>query len=71
MHVEIAGVDTSEVIEAESGVSISILRTVPHPSIHAHVSHPYSMPREHFDVFYCRGLRGSLKQMWPMVKNWH
>ena len=34
MHVEIAGVDTSEVIEAESGVSISILRTVPHPSIH-------------------------------------
>jgi hypothetical protein len=37
----------------------------------AHVSHPYSMPREHFDVFYCRGLKGSLRQMWPMVKNWH
>ncbi|MGC2615219.1 MAG: glycosyltransferase family 39 protein [Terracidiphilus sp.] len=37
----------------------------------AHVSHPYSMPREHFDVYYCRGLKGSLKQMWPTVKNWH
>jgi hypothetical protein len=37
----------------------------------AHVSHAYSMPREHFDVFYCHGLKGSLKQMWPSVKNWH
>jgi 4-amino-4-deoxy-L-arabinose transferase-like glycosyltransferase len=37
----------------------------------AHVSHPYSMPREQFDVFYCRGLKAPLKQMWPMVKNWH
>jgi hypothetical protein len=37
----------------------------------AHVSHPYSMPREHGDVFYCRGLKAPLKQMWPMVKNWH
>jgi hypothetical protein len=37
----------------------------------AHVSHPYSMPREHFDVYYCRELKGSLQQMWPMVKNWH
>jgi 4-amino-4-deoxy-L-arabinose transferase-like glycosyltransferase len=37
----------------------------------AHVSHPYSMPREHFDVFYCRGLKTSLQQAWPLVKNWH
>jgi 4-amino-4-deoxy-L-arabinose transferase-like glycosyltransferase len=37
----------------------------------AHVSHPYSMPREHFDVYYCRGLKMPLKDMWPMVKNWH
>ncbi|HUK17040.1 MAG TPA: glycosyltransferase family 39 protein [Bryobacteraceae bacterium] len=36
----------------------------------AHVSHPYSMPYEHFDVFYCRGLRGSLKELWPQVKTW-
>ena len=22
-----------------------------------HVEHPYSMPYEHFDVFYCRGIK--------------
>jgi hypothetical protein len=36
-----------------------------------HVWHPYSMPREHGDVFYCRGLKLPLAQMWPTVKNWH
>jgi hypothetical protein len=36
-----------------------------------HVDHPYSMPREHGDVFYCRGLKTPLPQMWPLVKNWH
>jgi 4-amino-4-deoxy-L-arabinose transferase-like glycosyltransferase len=37
----------------------------------AHVSHPYSMPREHGDVYYCRGLKMPLAQVWPTVKNWH
>ena len=36
-----------------------------------HVSHPYSMPYEHFDVFYCRGFKYSLAEYWPKVKNWH
>jgi hypothetical protein len=36
----------------------------------AHVEHPYSMPYEHFDVFYCRGLKLSLTELWPQVKNW-
>jgi len=36
-----------------------------------HVEHPYSMPYEHFDVFYCRGLKGSLRELWPQVKNWN
>jgi hypothetical protein len=36
----------------------------------ARVDHPYSMPYEHFDVFYCRGLRQPLKEIWPQVKNW-
>ena len=36
----------------------------------AHVEHPYSMPYEHFDVFYCRGLRQSFKEIWPQVKRW-
>jgi len=32
--------------------------------------HPYSMPYEHFDIFYCQGLKQPLKEMWPAVKNW-
>ena len=36
----------------------------------AHVDHPYSMPYEHFDIFYCRGLRQPLSEIWPQVKNW-
>jgi len=34
------------------------------------VEHPYSMPYEHFDVFYCRGLKQPLRDLWPEVKNW-
>jgi hypothetical protein len=36
----------------------------------ASVYHPYSMPYEHFDVFYCRGLKWPLKEIWPKVRNW-
>ena len=36
----------------------------------ARVSHPYSMPYEHFDVFYCQGLKQPLSVLWPHVKNW-
>ena len=34
------------------------------------VDHPYSMPYEHFDVFYCHGLKWPLRQIWPELKNW-
>ena len=37
----------------------------------ARVEHPYSMPYQHFDVFYCRGLRGSLQELWPQIKKWN
>ncbi len=37
----------------------------------ASVYHPYSMPYEHFDVFYCRGLKQSLQELWPQLKNWN
>ena len=37
----------------------------------ARVDHPYSMPFEHFDVFYCRGLKKPLNEVWPSVKNWN
>jgi 4-amino-4-deoxy-L-arabinose transferase-like glycosyltransferase len=36
----------------------------------ARVSHPYSMPYEHFEIFYCRGLKRPLKEIWPELKNW-
>ena len=36
----------------------------------AHVGHPYAMPYEHFDIFYCRGLKQPLQELWPKVKNW-
>jgi len=28
------------------------------------------MPSEHFDIFYCRGLKWPLIDVWPKVKNW-
>ena len=37
----------------------------------ASVYHPYSMPFEHFDVFYCRGLKRPLGEVWPSVKQWN
>ena len=36
----------------------------------ASVYHPYSMPYEHSDVFYCRGLKQPLKELWPQLKHW-
>jgi 4-amino-4-deoxy-L-arabinose transferase-like glycosyltransferase len=36
----------------------------------ANVYHPYSMPSEHFEVFYCRGLKWPLNEMWPKLKSW-
>ena len=35
------------------------------------VYHPYSMPYEHFDLFYCRGLKQPLAELWPQLKNWN
>jgi hypothetical protein len=36
----------------------------------ASVYHPYSMPYEHFDVFYCSGIKQPLSQIWPQLKHW-
>jgi hypothetical protein len=30
----------------------------------------YSMPYEHFDVYYCRGMKWPLKDVWPKLKSW-
>jgi len=37
----------------------------------ASVYHPYSMPYEHFDVFYCRSPKQPLSEMWPRLKYWN
>jgi hypothetical protein len=36
-----------------------------------HVEHPYAMPYNHIDIFYCRGMKQPLAEVWPTVKNWH
>ena len=37
----------------------------------ATVYHPYSMPSEHFDVFYCQDLKWPLREIWPRLKSWN
>ena len=36
----------------------------------ASVSHPYSMPDQHVDIFYCQGAKRSLRESWPALKKW-
>ena len=36
----------------------------------ARVEHPYSMPYQHFDVYYCTGLNQTLQDLWPALKAW-
>jgi len=36
-----------------------------------HVSHRYSMPYEHFDVWICRGMRQPLPELWPRLKQYN
>jgi hypothetical protein len=31
---------------------------------------PYSREDEHFNIFLCRGLKMSLQELWPKMKNW-
>jgi hypothetical protein len=37
----------------------------------AHLDHPYSMPYQHFDIFYCQGMHPPLSELWPRVKRWN
>jgi hypothetical protein len=36
----------------------------------AEVLHPYSMPYQHFDVYYCEGMKQPLNELWPQLKMW-
>jgi 4-amino-4-deoxy-L-arabinose transferase-like glycosyltransferase len=33
--------------------------------------HPYSMPYQQIDMYYCRGIKAPLPEIWPKVKNWN
>ena len=33
-------------------------------------AHPYSMPYEHIDIYYCTGMKTPLQELWPKLKNW-
>ncbi len=35
----------------------------------ARVSNPSSMPSEHFDMYYCEGMKQPLSKLWPQMKN--
>lgn len=35
-----------------------------------HTDHPYSMPAEHFPIYYCRQPKLSLQAWWPTIKKW-
>jgi hypothetical protein len=37
----------------------------------AHVAHPYAMPYQHIDIFYCQGLKQPLSELWPKIKQWN
>jgi dolichyl-phosphate-mannose--protein O-mannosyl transferase len=37
----------------------------------ATVYHSYSMPSEHFDLFYCQSLKRPLNDLWPELKTWN
>jgi hypothetical protein len=37
----------------------------------ARVEHPYSMPYQHFDVFYCQKMHPPLQEIWPRLKRWN
>jgi hypothetical protein len=36
----------------------------------ARVDHPYSMPYNRFDVYYCHGIKRPLGELWPELKKW-
>ena len=36
-----------------------------------YVNNHYAMPYNHIGIFYCRGMKAKLADVWPKVKNWH
>jgi hypothetical protein len=61
---------TGESVIVMAGRQASLEASYAAVSVAAHVYHPYSMPYEHFDVFYCQRLKWPVSEVWPTVKNW-
>lgn len=61
---------TGESVIVMAGRQQSLEREYAAVSKVARVEHKYSMPYEHFDVFYCQNLKHPVSEVWPHVKNW-
>jgi hypothetical protein len=62
---------TGESMIVMAGDRAELERQFEHIERAGRVEHRYSMPYEHFDVYYCRGLKQPLSSLWPRVKNWN
>jgi hypothetical protein len=58
----------SMIVMADSGKSLERLFASVRKA--GSVYHPYSMPYQHFDIFYCQGARAALPEVWPRLKKW-
>jgi hypothetical protein len=61
---------TGESVIVMNGSERDLARRFSHVEKVGHVYHEYSMPYEHFDIFYCTGPVESLQALWPQVKSW-
>jgi hypothetical protein len=55
------------------GVGVDLQETRPlfeSCEVKARTSNPWSMPRERFAIYLCRGLKVPLAELWPEVKKW-
>lgn len=62
---------TGESVIVMQGRQQDLERRFANVRVVARVEHPYSMPYQHFEVYYCRGLKEPLNKVWPQLKNWN
>jgi hypothetical protein len=53
------------VLDDDRETLLTLFEEVEHAGV---VSHPYSMPYQHFDVFVCRKPKVSLRTLWPRLR---
>jgi hypothetical protein len=62
--------NTGESVIVMAGNQQDLMRRFASVEKVARVGHPYAMPYEHFDIFYCRRLKQRLQEIWPQVNEW-